>query len=73
MTRSIASQTFSDADSALHLRVWISSYTNQPMHEPEIFECLQNTVDRIPGTTAAPHAGNMLRLGAAALPNGPRV
>ncbi|WP_198161167.1 condensation domain-containing protein, partial [Anabaena sp. CA = ATCC 33047] len=38
---------FSDQDPSINLRVWTSRYTNQPIPEPEIIECVENTVERI--------------------------
>jgi amino acid adenylation domain-containing protein/non-ribosomal peptide synthase protein (TIGR01720 family) len=38
---------FSPQDPAINLRVWTSRYTNQPLPETEIIECVQNTVERI--------------------------
>src|SRR6185312_13588175 len=40
-------QKFSQQDTALNLRVWLSSYTGQPFPEAEIFECIDDTVERI--------------------------
>jgi amino acid adenylation domain-containing protein len=37
----------SDADQALHLRVWINTYTDQSFHEEEIFECVEDSVARL--------------------------
>lgn len=40
-------ETVSEQDSSLHLRVWINSYTGQPFAEREIFECVEDSVQRI--------------------------
>jgi amino acid adenylation domain-containing protein len=40
-------QNFSQQDTALNLRVWLSSYTGQPFPEAEIFESIDDTVERI--------------------------
>ncbi|HKI03783.1 MAG TPA: amino acid adenylation domain-containing protein [Thermoanaerobaculia bacterium] len=34
-------------DSAINLRVWVSSYTGQPLPEDEIVECFEDSVERI--------------------------
>lgn len=39
--------TRSEQDSQLSLRVWISSYTGQQIPEPEIFECIDDSVERV--------------------------
>ncbi|MDJ0732574.1 MAG: amino acid adenylation domain-containing protein [Nostocaceae cyanobacterium] len=38
---------FSPQDPFINLRVWTSRYTNQPLPEAEIIECVENTVGRI--------------------------
>ncbi|WP_066426819.1 non-ribosomal peptide synthetase [Anabaena sp. 4-3] len=38
---------FSEKDPSINLRVWTSRYTNQPLPEAEIIECVENTVERI--------------------------
>jgi 2-polyprenyl-3-methyl-5-hydroxy-6-metoxy-1,4-benzoquinol methylase/acyl carrier protein len=40
-------QAQSSQDAAVNLRVWINSYTDQPYSEEEIFECVEDTVERI--------------------------
>ena len=42
-----AQSSFSDNDPTLNKRVWVSSYTNEPFPEEEIFECINDTVSRI--------------------------
>jgi len=37
----------SQQDEKINLRVWVSSYTNQPFPEVEIFESVDNSVERI--------------------------
>ncbi|HEY0607317.1 MAG TPA: amino acid adenylation domain-containing protein, partial [Herpetosiphonaceae bacterium] len=37
----------SEQDSQVNLRVWVSSYTGQQMPEPDIFECIDDSVERI--------------------------
>lgn len=41
------SDSFSDNDPGISLRVWVSSYTDQPFPEEEIVECVNDTVERI--------------------------
>jgi amino acid adenylation domain-containing protein/non-ribosomal peptide synthase protein (TIGR01720 family) len=36
-----------EADSGVNLRVWVDSYTGEPLPEDEIFECVEDSVDRI--------------------------
>ncbi|WP_416671490.1 amino acid adenylation domain-containing protein [Egbenema bharatensis] len=38
---------FSQIDPSINLRVWTSRYTNQPLPEVEILECVNNTVERV--------------------------
>jgi amino acid adenylation domain-containing protein len=38
---------FSKIDPSINLRVWTSRYTNQPLPEVEILECVKNTVERV--------------------------
>jgi amino acid adenylation domain-containing protein len=38
---------FSQVDPSINLRVWTSYYTGKPLPEPEILECVNNTVARI--------------------------
>jgi amino acid adenylation domain-containing protein len=38
---------FSPIDPSINLRVWTSRYTNQPLPEAEILECVENTVERV--------------------------
>ncbi|BDA68754.1 hypothetical protein CAL7716_029200 [Calothrix sp. PCC 7716] len=38
---------FSPIDASINLRVWTSRYTNQPLPEVEILECVRNTVERV--------------------------
>jgi len=38
---------FSPLDPSINLRVWTSHYTNQPLPEVEILECVRNTVERV--------------------------
>jgi 2-polyprenyl-3-methyl-5-hydroxy-6-metoxy-1,4-benzoquinol methylase/acyl carrier protein len=40
-------QAQSSQDAAVNFRVWINSYTDQPYSEEEIFECVEDTVERI--------------------------
>jgi amino acid adenylation domain-containing protein len=40
-------QMLSSRDSAIHRRVWISSYSGEPLPDEEILECVQDSVDRI--------------------------
>ncbi|HEX5714779.1 MAG TPA: amino acid adenylation domain-containing protein, partial [Thermoanaerobaculia bacterium] len=36
-----------EADSGVNLRVWVDSYTGEPLPEDEILECVEDSVDRI--------------------------
>ena len=40
-------QNLSELDSAINLRVWVNSYTGEPMPEDEILECVEDSVERI--------------------------
>ncbi|HKI01750.1 MAG TPA: amino acid adenylation domain-containing protein [Thermoanaerobaculia bacterium] len=46
-------------DSGINLRVWVSSYTGQPMPEEEIVECFEDSVERI----LALRPANLLEIG----------
>jgi amino acid adenylation domain-containing protein len=50
---------FSQSDPSINLRVWKSSYTEQPLPEAEILECVNNTVSRI----LALHPQRVLEIG----------
>jgi amino acid adenylation domain-containing protein len=40
-------EELSRQDSSINLKVWTSSYTREPLPEAEIFECFENSVERI--------------------------